>query len=70
MTSRRCLKIHMNLHPNLKWYYECNDLPSIPNIDGGVARRIEVVNFPSRFRDNPRPTEHNPHRIFKRFYIR
>ena len=39
----------------------CNDLPKLANIDGGVVRRIEVVDFPSKFIDNPRPTPNNPH---------
>ena len=40
----------------------CNDLP-VPNVDGGIARRIEVVDFPSKFMENPRPTGHNPHQV-------
>ena len=39
----------------------CNDLPKLANIDGGVVRRIEVVDFPSKFIDNPHPTPNNPH---------
>ena len=43
----------------------CNDLPSIPNVDGGIARRIEVVDFPSKFMENPRPTKNNPYQYLR-----
>lgn len=31
----------------------CNDLPSVSSVDGGTWRRIRVVEFKSRFCDNP-----------------
>lgn len=31
----------------------CNDLPSVTSIDGGTWRRIRVIEFKSRFCDNP-----------------
>lgn len=31
----------------------CNDLPAISSCDGGTFRRLRVINFPSRFCDNP-----------------
>lgn len=31
----------------------CNDLPSVASIDGGTFRRIRVIEFNSRFCDNP-----------------
>jgi P4 family phage/plasmid primase-like protien len=31
----------------------CNDLPSVASIDGGTFRRIRVIEFGSRFCDNP-----------------
>jgi len=36
----------------------CNDLPSVASIDGGTWRRIRVIEFNSRFCDNPvKPNE-------------
>ena len=36
----------------------CNDLPSVSSVDGGTWRRIRVVEFKSRFCDNPvKPNE-------------
>jgi P4 family phage/plasmid primase-like protien len=39
----------------------CNDLPSVSSIDGGTWRRIRVVEFNSRFCDNP--TKENEFKI-------
>ena len=35
----------------------CNDLPPLPAMDGGVWRRVRVLNFGSRFVDNPDPDD-------------
>ena len=32
----------------------CNDLPNLSSIDGGTTRRIRVIEFKSRFCDNPK----------------
>jgi len=61
MTSRGLFKGTTEFTPQFKMMLMCNDLPSIPGVDGGIARRIEVVDFPSKFMEKPRPTEHNPH---------
>jgi P4 family phage/plasmid primase-like protien len=60
MTSRGLFKDTYEFKPQFKMMLMCNNLPSIPNVDGGIARRIEVVDFPSKFTDNPRPTTNNP----------
>ena len=40
---------------------QCNDLPKLGGNDGGVWRRVEVVKYISKFMDNPRPCEADPH---------
>ncbi len=33
----------------------CNDIPALPAHDGGVWRRMEIIEFKSQFVDNPNP---------------
>ena len=61
MSSRGLFKEASDFKPQFKIILMCNDLPKLANVDGGVIRRIEVVDFPSKFVDNPRPAPNNPH---------
>ena len=61
MTSRGLFKDTTEFKPQFKIILMCNDLPKLAGNDGGVHRRIEVVDFISKFTDNPKPTLHNPH---------
>uniref|UniRef100_A0A6C0C4U0 SF3 helicase domain-containing protein n=1 Tax=viral metagenome TaxID=1070528 RepID=A0A6C0C4U0_9ZZZZ len=61
MTSRGLFKNTTEFKPQFKLMLMCNDLPKLAGNDGGVARRIEVVDFISKFTNNPRPSTHNPH---------
>jgi P4 family phage/plasmid primase-like protien len=46
-------KSSVEYKPQFKLALLCNDLPEIPPTDAGVWRRIEVVEFKSKFVDNP-----------------
>jgi P4 family phage/plasmid primase-like protien len=37
----------------------CNDIPAINSVDGGVMRRLKIVEFTSRFCNNPNPKKKN-----------
>ena len=39
----------------------CNDLPKLGGNDGGIWRRIEVVEYISKFTDEPRPSPADPY---------
>lgn len=45
--------------PQYKFIFCCNDKPTLPPDDGGVWRRISVVEFLSRFVDFPDPSKSN-----------
>ena len=55
MTSRGLFKATSEFKPQFKLMLMCNELPKLAGNDGGVNRRIEVVDFISKFTDNPRP---------------
>lgn len=40
--------------PQFKLALLCNDIPQFPGLDGGVWRRVEIVEFKSKFVENPR----------------
>ena len=63
LTSRGLFKETTEFKPQFKIILMCNELPKLQNQDGGTWRRIEVVNFISKFSDNPKPTEENPNQF-------
>lgn len=52
--ARGLFKEPVEFYPQFKMLLLCNHLPSVPSEDGGTWRRIRVVEFTSRFCDNPR----------------
>ena len=44
--------------PQMKYWLTCNQLPEVPSKDDGTWRRIRVIEFGSKFTDNPiKPNE-------------
>ena len=39
--------------PQMKYFLICNQLPVIPSIDDGTWRKLRVIDFNSKFVDNP-----------------
>jgi len=61
MTSRGLYKETTQFKPQFKIILMCNELPKLGGNDGGIWRRIEVVEYISKFTDDPRPSPANPH---------
>ena len=64
MTTRGLFKETSQFKPQFKMILMCNDLPKLAGNDGGIWRRIEVVNYISTFTDKPRPCEADPYQYF------
>jgi P4 family phage/plasmid primase-like protien len=53
--GRLIYKEPIEFKPQFKMILTCNHLPAVPSDDGGTWRRIRVVEFTSRFVENPNP---------------
>ena len=51
--ARLLFKEPIEFKPQFKMILTCNQLPNVPSDDGGTWRRIRVVEFTSKFCDNP-----------------
>lgn len=40
--------------PQFRVFMGCNDIPQVSSTDGGVKRRIKIIDFPNKFCENPR----------------
>lgn len=57
--TRGLYKEPYEFKPQFKMILACNELPEIPSQDGGVWRRLRVIEFSSRFCENPDPNKSN-----------
>jgi len=53
--ARALFKEPIEFKPQFKMILTCNHLPNVPSDDGGTWRRIRVVEFTSKFKENPDP---------------
>jgi P4 family phage/plasmid primase-like protien len=54
---RGLYKEPIEFKPQFKMIMTCNELPEVPSDDGGTWRRIRVVDFSSKFVENPDPND-------------
>ena len=52
---RGLFKEPIEFKPQFKMIMTCNELPEVPSDDGGTWRRIRVVDFSSKFKEDPDP---------------
>ena len=57
--ARLIYKEPIEFKPQFKMILTCNTLPNVPSDDGGTWRRIRVVEFTSKFCENPDPAKEN-----------
>ena len=57
--TRGLFKDPIEFKPQFKMIMTCNELPEVPSDDGGTWRRIRVIDFSSKFTEEPDPTKPN-----------
>ena len=60
---RGLYKEPIEVKPQVKYWLTCNDLPKVTSDDGGTWRRIRVIDFASKFVDDPDPENPNQFKI-------
>ncbi len=63
--ARQLYKDPIEFKPQFKMVLTCNHLPNVPSDDGGTWRRIRVVEFTSRFCEEPNPDNPNEYLMDK-----
>ena len=59
IVARALNKEPIEFKPQFKMLLTCNELPKVPSDDDGTWRRLRVINFTSRFCENPDPEKDN-----------
>jgi len=63
IVARSLNKEPIEFKPQFKMILTCNQLPKVPAEDDGTWRRIRVVNFTSKFREDPDPSNLNEFKL-------
>ena len=61
--ARGLYKDPMEFKPQFSIVLTCNHLPNVPSDDGGTWRRLRVVQYSSKFIENPNPQKKNEFKI-------
>jgi P4 family phage/plasmid primase-like protien len=59
--GRQLYQSEIKFKTQLKLFMACNELPKVPSSDGGTWRRMRILEFQSKFVDNP--TKENEYKI-------
>lgn len=54
ITARELYKAPVSFKLQASWFLCCNQTPTIQNLEGGIIRRLRVVEFNSKFCENPK----------------
>jgi P4 family phage/plasmid primase-like protien len=54
ITARGLHQNPIEFKPQFKLSLLCNDIPEVPAHDTGISRRLEIIEFKSKFTDNPK----------------
>lgn len=57
LAARNLFEKTFYFKPQFKMAFILNDLVEIPSLDGGTWRRIVLITYPSKFKDNPNPNK-------------
>jgi P4 family phage/plasmid primase-like protien len=63
VSTRELHSSQIEFKPHAKWFMCCNKIPSVSDVDGGTMRRLKIVEFVSRFVDNPNADNPNEYLI-------
>jgi len=63
IVCRGLFKDPISFKPQAHMVLTCNHLPNIPSDDGGTWRRLRVIEYSSKFTDNPNPNNKNEFKI-------
>lgn len=55
ISTRELHSSQIEFKPHAKLFMACNKIPTMSDIDGGVIRRMKIIEFVSRFVENPNP---------------
>jgi P4 family phage/plasmid primase-like protien len=53
VTCRALHKNNITYKPHYTPFLQCNEMPRLNKIDGGIERRLEVIDYPFKFVENP-----------------
>ena len=68
--TRGLYKDSIEFKPMFKMILTCNHLPNLPPEDGGTWRRVRLIEFKSKFTDNPNPEKENEFAIDKELSLK